>query len=137
MSWLKFSRSRGRISLYLGNTTGNFVEVPQAEWPAHNNATSTSNGPWPDGIWKWSHYNAHAEAGMAPACHPTAYGCFGIHVFAVTGRPGIGVHAGRTHGEPLDLGGKTLGCIRVPVDAMLLINTTHNTDPLVGIQVGD
>ncbi len=72
-----------------------------------------------------------------PACHATAYGCSGIHVFAVPGRPGIGVHSGRTKGEPLSLGGKTLGCIRVPPGAMIQINAAPNGDRLVGIQVGD
>jgi hypothetical protein len=70
-----------------------------------------------------------------PVCHATAYGCYGIHVFSVPHRPGIGVHAGRTKGEPMAVGGKTLGCIRVPACAMQTINQVHMADKLLAIIV--
>jgi hypothetical protein len=135
MAWLKFDRARGEIALYGGTAPGNWVAVPVGVWPAHNEATKSSKGSWPSGTWKWSHYNLHVEAGLMPACHATAYGCYGIHVFQVTGRPGIGVHAGRTKGEPMAVGGKTLGCIRVPVSAMQQINEIHQADKLLAIIV--
>ena len=109
MSWLRFSRSSGRITLY-GGAAPNYcaLNYPDqiGDWPAHNNAVSKSKGPWPAGVYRWSHYKAHAEAGSAPSCHNTAYGCSGIHVFSVSGRPGLGVHAGRTKGQDDVLGGK-------------------------------
>lgn len=106
-------------------------------WPAHNDAASTSKGPWPKGTFKFSHYNAHAEMGLAPACYSTAYGCHGIYVFEVSGRPGMGVHAGRTLGQPDRTGGKTLGCIRVPVGAMQEIGRVQARDPVTSIRVED
>jgi len=137
MSWLKFSRSTGKISLFPGNENGDLVALPLGIWPAHNDAASTSQGRWPNGTWKWSHYNVHAEAGLMPGCHPSAYGCFGIHVFDVPGRTGMGVHAGRTDGEPLKVGGKTLGCVRVTPEAMVAINAAHNKEALGAIVVSD
>src|SRR3954454_1707465 len=47
------------------------------------------------------------EAGLAPAGHHAPYGRTGIHVFSVPGRPGMGVHAGRTKGRAFELGGVT------------------------------
>ncbi len=137
MSWLLFRRSQGLIELFEGTPPAiphDFIGPPIGSWPAHNDTTSSSEGPWPDGVFDWSHYNAHEEMGFAPGCYATAYGCEGIHVFEVDGRAGMGVHAGRTHGEPGHLGGKTLGCIRVPADAMTIINSVHNADPLVKIE---
>ena len=37
----------------------------------------------------------HKEEGLAPGCFPRTYGCFGIHVFEVNGRSGMG--ACRSH----------------------------------------
>jgi hypothetical protein len=133
MSWLRFDRATGQINLFTGSPPAQpmaFFGPPVMAWPAHNQTTSDSNGPWPYGVYPWSHYNAHAEAGFAPGCYSTAFGCEGIHVFTVPGRPGLGVHAGRTLGQPGVAGGKTHGCIRVPDDAMQRINQTHSSDPL-------
>ena len=58
-----------------------------------------------------------------------------LQPFMVPGCPGIGVHAGRTKGEPMAVGGMTLGCIRVPTAAMQTINELHSTDPLIAIVV--
>ena len=138
MSWLKFERSTGQIDLFEGEPPqpgGDLYGPALGSWPAHNETTATSNGAWPAGTYPWSHYNAHPEAGLAPGCHATAYGCYGIHVFSVPNRPGLGIHAGRTKGEPGVLGGKTLGCLRLPIDAMMKINDRHNADPLRSIVV--
>ena len=104
-------------------------------WAAHNDVARSSRGRWPDGKYVWSHYNPHAEAGLLPAATHAAYGSTGIHVFTVHGRPGLGVHAGRTTGKPFELGGVTLGCIRVPAEAMFMINETHRIDPLEEIEL--
>ena len=135
MAWLEFDRIRGEIALYKSGPPGDWGVAPSWIWPAHNETAKSSKGPWPPGIWGWSHYNAHVEAGLMPTCHPTKYGCFGIQVFTVPGRPGIGVHAGRTQGEPIAVGGRTLGCIRVPAAAMQTINEHHSTDQLLAIVV--
>lgn len=137
MSWLVFRRNSGRVELYNGVYDRNFIGPPHLRYSsvAHNNTTANSNGAWPTGTYTWSHYNLHADMGAAPACHPTAYGCYGIHVFSVNGRSGMGVHAGRTQGQAGALGGKTLGCVRVPADAMVEINNAHNADPLTHIIV--
>jgi hypothetical protein len=140
MSWLLFDRKRGALSLYTGAAPSlphMFVGPPVGYWKAHNQTGSKSQGAWPVGVYKWSHYNEHAEMGYAPGCYPTAYGCEGIHVFSVPGRLGMGVHAGRTKGEPGLTGGKTMGCIRVPTEAMSSINSLHNRDALTKIEVFD
>lgn len=137
MSWLQFQRSRGLIFLFNGKKADypNSCPAPIGSWQAHNNTARSSNGPWPKGTFKYAYYNSHPEVGYAPGCHPTSYGCEGIHVFQVSGREGMGVHAGRTKGQAGVVGGKTMGCIRVPVDAMRTINNQFLMDPLVEIVV--
>lgn len=138
MSFLVFHRSQKRIDLFEGAPPAKpsqFTGPPIGSWAAHNDTTSTSNGEWPDGVFSWSHYNEHAEMGAAPGCYNTAYGCEGIHVFTVPGRSGMGVHSGRTDGSDGKVGGKTLGCIRVPNDAMHAINAQHSKDALKKIEV--
>ncbi|MDX2146750.1 MAG: hypothetical protein SFZ23_04440 [Planctomycetota bacterium] len=135
MSWLMFQRSLDRVLLFAGSADARYCTAPVGMWPAHNRVSSKSKGAWPSGRFRYSHTNPHAEAGLAPGCHTTAYGCFGIHVFAVPGRSGMGVHAGRTRGEDDVAGGVTMGCIRVPANAMETINTTHAKDPLEAIVI--
>jgi len=103
-------------------------------WPAHNNVDSRSNGPWPAGIYRWSHYNAHLEAGLLPASMHSKYGGTGIHVFEVSGRPGMGVHAGRTV-DPTKVGGVTMGCVRTTTEGMFKINDVHREDALTHLVV--
>lgn len=138
MSWLLFNQIAKQIELYGGKAPNYCAEQYPSKvgaWSAHNEVASSSMGKWPSGVFGWSHYNLHAEMGMAPGCHPTSYGCFGIHVFKVPGRQGMGIHAGRTQGEPNKLGKKTMGCIRVPANAMEAINKNHNKDPLEAILI--
>lgn len=137
MSWLRFERKAGKIEIFAGGAPGNFVSVPQGSWPAHNKTAKSSKGAWPKGMWTYSHTNPHAEMGLAPACHASSYGCSGIHVFTVPGRTGMGVHAGRTFGQDDVVGGVTLGCVRVPDNAMVRINEIHAADPLLAIVVAD
>ena len=135
MSKLTFQRGSGIITLT--SAEHKIVGV----WRAHNNVARSSNGPWPVGTYPWSHYNPHAEAGLAPAGYHEAYGRTGIHVFTFQGRngaivrEGLGVHAGRTFGGAFQLGGVTNGCIRVPTEAMQAINDTHRVDPIREITV--
>ncbi|MEO1695798.1 MAG: hypothetical protein AAFU73_00795 [Planctomycetota bacterium] len=139
MSWLEFHRTSGSIYLHAGpvpKTPPNRcpATVLGGPWPAHNDVASSSRGIWPNGIYKYAYYKAHAEAGVAPGCRTTAYGCEGIHIFHVAGRSGMGVHAGRS-ASVNGLGSRTMGCIRVPEAAMGAINRAHNGDPLSGIVV--
>ncbi|HOY05722.1 MAG TPA: hypothetical protein PLO67_10000 [Saprospiraceae bacterium] len=140
MAWLIFKRSIGKILLIEGefSTDPSKIYTVRKKWNAHNETTSRSNGPCPNGTWHWSHYNRHIEMGFAPGCYRSAYGCEGIHVFRVPARSGIGIHAGRTLGQPdvVDaVKGKTLGCIRIPADAMVYINRMHKSDPISVIVV--
>ena len=128
MAKLIFRRESGQLLLVSGHRL-------IGRWDAHNNAEQKSKGPWPDGKYPWSHYNPHADAGLFPAAFHAPYGSTGAHIFSVHGRPGLGVHAGRTVGKPYQLGGLTDGCIRVPSEAMYLINDTHKRDPVEEIEV--
>lgn len=96
-----------------------------AQFPAGNNTTSTSNGPWPNGTYDFSHYNEHPESG------PTGpYGSNGIFVFNVPGRTGMGVHSGRRGPKS-----KTLGCVRTTDSAMDSLNDLHSNDPIETITI--
>lgn len=136
MAWLRFSNVFRTVELFAGSdTSARMCSI--YKWDAHNDVASTSNGHWPVGTFKWTHYNQHAEAGFGPACLVTAYGCSGIHVFNVPGRTGMGIHAGRLNfrGATNPIGGKTMGCVRVTEQAMSAINAMHNTDPLKAIVI--
>lgn len=138
MGWLLFDRGSRRLSVFDGpapDSPGQFVGPPVQSWPAHNDTASRSNGRWPPGIYRWSHYNPHGDMGAPPVCFSTALGCQGIHVFAVAGRPGLGIHAGRTRGAASAVGGVTMGCIRVSDEAMMAINALHTHDRIMLIDV--
>jgi hypothetical protein len=132
MSFLLFDRQTRRVGL--ATRAGGDIDLIGI-WPAHNEVDSTSRGIWPDGEYDYLGYNPHPEMGYAPACFHSAYGCLGIHLFEVDSRSGMGVHAGRTLGKSLQVGGVTYGCIRVAVEAMTAINRTHGVNPLTGIIV--
>ncbi|MCB0522699.1 MAG: hypothetical protein H6577_13785 [Lewinellaceae bacterium] len=159
MAWLKFNRASGTLELHKGKAPNQslapvqhfktFKSVRQdyrymckrentsliAMWPAHNNTAKKSRGAWPTGVFDYQYYKPHPEMGSAPVCYNTAYGCDGIHVFKVDSRSGMGVHSGRTNGEWDKVGGVTMGCIRVPANAMPYINTIHSKDKLEAIVV--
>lgn len=138
MCILFFVRSNNEIALAVRDDSHGSGWRVTERWKAHNSVASSSEGQWPIGSYAWSHYKAHAEMGVAPACLPSKYGCSGIHVFDVGkhGRTGMGVHAGRTS-VPSEVGTVTMGCIRVPEDAMEAINSTHATDRIQAIVVLD
>lgn len=119
LSDVVFDRSAGTISIY--DNQGNQV----GEYPAANNTTSTSGGPWPDGTYNYSHYMAHPES---DAKGP--YGSNGNFVFDVPGRTGMGIHSGRSGPQS-----KTLGCVRTTDEATDFLKNLNNIDPLKTIKV--
>lgn len=118
LSDLIFNRDSGTITVYTDHGA-------VAQFPAGNNTTSTSGGPWPNGTYPYSHYNAHPESGPNDA-----YGSNGIFVFDVPGRSGMGVHSGRSGPQS-----KTLGCVRTNDEATDFLRTLHETDPLKTLTV--
>lgn len=92
---------------------------------AGNNVARSSKGPFPVGTWPFSHYNRHPESG------PTGpYGSYGIFVFDVPKRSGMGVHSGRQGPQS-----PTLGCVRTDDPCMLDLNQLHSKDPIKSITV--
>lgn len=134
MSVLIYMEQKKQIVLGKIVTSPKLLLKEVGRWEAHNEVTRSSNGVWPAGFYKWSHYNAHTEEGYYPAAYNATFGGAGIHVFIVEGRTGMGIHAGRSI-VPSKPGGKTLGCIRVPADAMISINNAHRDDNLSHILV--
>ena len=138
MSYLKFDRKAGRLSLiYIRNDSKGhphqFV-ARDSHWPAANNVDSRSRGPWPEGEFPFSYWVSHRGD---PPC--STYGSHGVLVFDVPGREGMGVHAGRL-GVPDGRGRSghkhaTMGCIRTTEDAMEDILDLHADDPLTHIVV--
>jgi hypothetical protein len=98
-------------------------------WKAHNDIVPLEHGHhhvvFPLGTWTYDRYEAHQGENLNHAAFHDRFGGMGIHLFNVHGLTGMGVHSGRTTGEPFKLGGKTLGCIRVTREAMTAITTTH------------
>src|SRR4051812_21207947 len=106
MSHLVFNRNAHKIQLFDHANTALTVQ-----YTAFNLADSHSKGEWPDGTYVYVGYNAHGEV----ADPDSEYGSFGILVFNVPGRIGMGVHSGRaTIPDGLGRVGPqhcTLGCI--------------------------
>ncbi len=119
LSDVVFDRGAGTITITDGN--GNTVGT----YPAANNTTSTSNGPWPDGTTPYSHYVPHPGSG---ANGP--YGSNGNFVFDVPGRTGMGIHSGRSGPQS-----RTRGCIRTTDQATDFLRDLHANDPLQTITV--
>ena len=119
LSSVVFDRGAGTITVYSG--TGSQV----GQFPAANNVTSTSGGPWPNGTFAFSHYMAHPESSSTGP-----YGSNGNFVFNVPGRSGMGIHSGRSGPQS-----KTLGCVRTTDDATGFLFDLHGSDPLTAITV--
>jgi uncharacterized protein RhaS with RHS repeats len=119
LSDVVFDRDAGTITIT--NSNGNVVGV----YPAANKTTSTSNGPWPNGIYDYSHYMSHTESES-----DGPYGSNGNFVFGVPGRTGMGIHSGRSGPQS-----KTLGCVRTTDEATDFLRSLHSTDPLQTITV--
>ncbi len=121
-SELTFYRGAGgRIELR--NNRGALV----GSWVARNNVMRSAR-PYPPGTWRFSHYNRHRDDNPN-----SAFGSYGIFVFDVPGRSGMGVHSGRANsGGPTH---PTLGCIRTTDAAMRAILALHRTDPITRLVV--
>ncbi|WP_460501630.1 RHS repeat-associated core domain-containing protein, partial [Dyella jejuensis] len=97
-------------------------------FPANNNTTTTSNGPWPNGTYNRSGSRPHPESDVNGA-----YGSHGIIIFDVPNRTGMGLHSGRA-----DSGAQnhpTLGCIRTTDASMGFLRNLDRTDPVTSITV--
>ncbi len=118
-SKLVFSRRYKSLIAY--DDTGHFLF-----WcPAGNNVIRRSRGSFPQGNYPFSYYNPHPESG------PTGpYGSYGIFIFDVPGRTGMGVHSGRSGPQS-----PTKGCIRTIDPCTQLLNNLHELDPILGITV--
>jgi RHS repeat-associated protein len=111
----------GAETVTIIDNSGNVVGT----YPAANNTTSSSNGPWLSGTYPYSHYVPHPESG---ATGP--YGSNGNFVFDVPGRSGMGVHSGRSGPQS-----KTLGCIRTTDEATEHLGRVNAVDPIKTITV--
>jgi len=121
LSSMTFNRANGSLTLYDKN--GNVVAVCTAA----NNTTRSSNGPWPNGTYPFSSHNNHPPDPNGP------YGSYGIDVFDVPGRTGMGVHSGRANsGGPSH---PTLGCVRTTDDCMKQITDWQTHDPMTDITI--
>ena len=120
LSSMTFNRANGSLTLY--DKDGNVVAVCTAA----NNTTRSSNGPWPNGTYPFSSHN-HPPDPNGP------YGSYGIDVFDVPGRTGMGVHSGRANsGGPSH---PTLGCVRTTDDCMKQITDWQTHDPMTDITI--
>jgi hypothetical protein len=130
MSTLEFDRAKCTITLL--SSSG---EVSSGPFEAYNNVDSHSKGPWPDGTYQYQTYVSHAEL----ADPDSEYGSFGIFIFAVPQRTGMGVHSGREEvPDGLNRTGPqhcTLGCIRTTDEAMSEFLRVSSNDPLISITV--
>ena len=121
LSSMTFNRANGSLTLYDKNR--NVVAVCTAA----NNTTRSSNGPWPNGTYPFSSHNNHPPDPNGP------YGSYGIDVFDVPGRTGMGVHSGRANsGGPSH---PTLGCVRTTDDCMKQITDWQTHDPMTDITI--
>lgn len=104
-----------------GNVLGTF--------PAGNNTTSTSRGPWRPGDYGYLGHIPHTPDLNGP------YGSNGNFVFDQPGCIGCGVHSGRANkGGPSH---KTEGCIRTTDPATQLMNDLNQSGDLIdGLYVG-
>jgi RHS repeat-associated protein len=121
LSSMTFNRANGTLTLYDKN--GNVVAVCTAA----NNTTRSSNGHWPNGTYPFSSHNNHPPDPNGP------YGSYGIDVFDVPGRTGMGVHSGRENkGGPNH---PTLGCVRTDDNCMKQITDWQAHDPMTDITI--
>jgi hypothetical protein len=123
LSSAAYNMQTGTLTVY--NAQGNIVGT----FPAGNNTTSTSRGPWPPGDYDYLRHIPHTPDPNGP------FGSNGNFIFNQPGCIGCGIHSGRANkGGPKH---KTDGCIRSTDDATQLLNDLdQNGDPLDGLYVG-
>jgi RHS repeat-associated protein len=124
LSSLCFNRSSSTLTVY--SSDGSWLNA----FPAANNV-GTGIAPWPNGSYPYSHYNRHGN----DANPNSAYGSFGIFVFSVPGRSGVGVHSGRANRQGYQ--SNTLGCVRTTDDGMDNLTDLDTDDPVTSINIGD
>jgi RHS repeat-associated protein len=121
LSSLIFRRANGSLTL-LGKD-GHVVIICDAA----NNTTKGSKGPWSSGTYPYLRHNEH------PADPNGSYGSYGVYIFKVPGRSGMGIHSGRANkGGPQH---PTLGCVRTTDNCMSRITDWQATDPLTSITI--
>lgn len=123
LSSLDYNRQAGTMTVRdgQGNAVGTF--------PAGNNTTSTSRGPWPSGVYDYVYHTTHSDDSPN-----SSYGSNGNFVFNVPGCVGCGVHSGRADSEGVNH--PTKGCIRTTDEATQLINDLiQSGDPLKTLYV--
>jgi RHS repeat-associated protein len=119
LSFLDFVRSSGTLRLYYAD--GSLA----LECSAANHALG--NGPWPPGWYYFDRHNRHLPDPNGK------YGSYGIYIFKVPGRTGMGVHSGRANkGGPNH---PTEGCVRTTDSCMEQITNIVATDPLTSIYI--
>ncbi len=121
LSSMVFNRADGTLTLLDRN--GNFVLICTAS----NHAARSSNGPWPNGTYGYSHHQSHQPDPNGK------YGSYGADVFDVPDRTGMAVHSGRN-----DKGGPnavTNGCVRTSDYCMKWIIDWQAHDPLTDITI--
>lgn len=121
-----FDRSEQKLYVYPGD---DLLGVP-IEFPAGNNTTRDSNGPWPSGTYDFSYHKEHPESGP-----DGPYGSHGNYIFEVSGRTGMGVHAGRQNARGPQH--HTHGCVRTTEEGVEHLSEVHETDPITKIIVQD
>ncbi len=127
MSRFTFSRASGTL-------TWSSADGFEMDFDAMNNVDSHSHGPWPLGTFQFAWYDKAAADGP-----DGAYGSYGVLIFSVPGRSGMGVHSGRH--TVADGAGRvgiahcTMGCIRTTDDAMAAIVGAFASDPPTEITV--
>jgi len=119
LSSVVFDRGNGTITIY--SDQGQEI----AQFPAANNTTPSSNGPWPNGTYPYLYSNPHPESTSTGP-----YGSNGNFVFDVPGRSGMSIHSGRAGPES-----PTLGCIRTTDEATSFLRHLNSVDPLQTITV--
>jgi RHS repeat-associated protein len=133
LSYIVYDRSENTTTLYSGDPDGNTGRDGHVIYrdSASNNASSNSNGRWPNGTFDYERHTVHDDD--APN---SAYGSYGNYIFTVTGRSGMGVHSGRH--DSCDRANRcgwehaTMGCIRTTEDIMLRIQSIHNGTTIWG-----
>jgi RHS repeat-associated protein len=119
LSSLVYNSSDGTLTIY----SKQGCKVKQCK--AGNNTTRKSKGPWPVGNYNYLYHVPHPESGPSGR-----YGSCGNFVFDVPGRPGIGVHSGRSGPQS-----RTEGCIRTTDECTKTMLNLNSTDPLTNITV--
>eukprot|EP01084_Bolivina_argentea_P053281 97809_1 len=108
----------------------NQLSFNNKSYEAYNKPDSTSNGPFPNGTFSFEHFVRHdLSKENKKSKDYNAYGNIGNVVFKVSGRTGMGIHAGRedkANGKPTWW---TKGCIRTSestMEALVMFIGLHN-----------